>query len=249
MKTKPTSIGSTPAPLPFCGRSGPVRTLPLTPWSTLNKRGSHTRFTLIELLVVIAIIAILAAILLPTLARMKERGRRADCMSHLRQITIAAKMYADENNDWLVPISKDGLLFADMLEPYIQYKEYFLCPSNDPFPPKRDSLTGMVLHYGINNYDFDDLDGDGLNDHVSGLSAKCLREIANPGACAYFADSDPQSSPENIGAAQNGTLDWPLTSLMENLHDRGYNASVLDGSVQWYRDDPNHAILWRIGRK
>jgi prepilin-type N-terminal cleavage/methylation domain-containing protein/prepilin-type processing-associated H-X9-DG protein len=59
-------------------------------------------FTLIELLVVIAIIAILMAILMPTLNRAREQGRRAACLSNLRQLQLAWSMYADENDEKIV---------------------------------------------------------------------------------------------------------------------------------------------------
>ena len=59
-------------------------------------------FTLIELLVVIAIIAILMAILMPSLNRAREQGKRAACLSNLKQLTLAWIAYAGDNDDRIV---------------------------------------------------------------------------------------------------------------------------------------------------
>jgi len=66
--------------------------------SQLNRdtwRPAHG-FTLIELLVVIAIVGILSSLLLPALARARSKGQGLECLNHLRQLAIAAQLYADD---------------------------------------------------------------------------------------------------------------------------------------------------------
>lgn len=80
-------------------------------------------FTLIELLVVIAIIAVLAAMLLPALRSARESGKKAVCVSNLRQLYLATMLYTDANGGTLLPSaygvviagSNHGLSWGEML--------------------------------------------------------------------------------------------------------------------------------------
>lgn len=128
-----------------------------------NRRG----FTLIELLVVIAIIAILAAILFPVFAQAREKARQTSCLSNLKQIGLAFKMYVqdyDERWPQCDPIGNNSCCSAGQkgqvgvdfgfggwisngLIPYTKNQQLYICPdiqNNNFFDPWSNGGTATT---------------------------------------------------------------------------------------------------------
>lgn len=159
-------------------------------------------FTLIELLVLLAVVMILAALLLPALGQSKSAVERAKCVSNLRQLGLAARMYWDDHDDQVFafrgPATNGGDLFwfgwlergqegerafdptAGALYPYLQGRGVDLCPAfNYQLAEFKLKATGAAYGYGYNL-------------HLAappGRPPVSISEVAQPSETILFADS------------------------------------------------------------
>jgi prepilin-type N-terminal cleavage/methylation domain-containing protein/prepilin-type processing-associated H-X9-DG protein len=218
----------------------------------LNSK-SRGAFTLIELLVVIAIIAILAAMLLPALAKAKQKGQSTVCLNDLKQVGLAMLMFADENED-MVPRGTAGNSRRWWLEfmPFVpeggterDYRNIriFMCPS---YPiPKNTPNKKQVVTYVVNAWDFTSTrDKNGYEQ----LGLSKITDFRQPADSAYLLDNedntwrpivtgfrDPQTALNDVWQASHlpyGSSGKRLSNdrrIAAARHSVGSNILYLDG--------------------
>lgn len=166
-------------------------------------------FTLIELLTVIAIIGILAAIIIPTVGRVRESAKDATCKSNLRQIATALNIYATDHGRF--PASRqadegDGTIWRMYLAPYFggavkQNNGVYICPS-------RMLIPKTVENFYFPTYAFhpkictDTKEGWG--------NPKKPEEIMRPSQVVLVADATQQGGADDV-YGQSHTNFWKVT--------------------------------------
>jgi prepilin-type processing-associated H-X9-DG protein/prepilin-type N-terminal cleavage/methylation domain-containing protein len=192
-------------------------------------------FTLIELLVVMAIIAMLAGLSLPALARAKARGKQVACMSNLRQIGLAFRLYADEHDGWL-PTTTHGAgsnaSWIFQLAGYVAHVDRIrICPSD---PKGLERLTNHATSYTLNEFVFVDLT-DPFGRRLE--SYRKLDAIPKP-ALTFLTFEIADSAGANVMNDHTHSRQWHLgwsavtADIQPDRHGASANYLFADGHVE-----------------
>jgi prepilin-type N-terminal cleavage/methylation domain-containing protein/prepilin-type processing-associated H-X9-DG protein len=228
-----------------------------------TRRAPARAFTLLELLVVIAIIAILASLLLPVLAKAKQKAKGVQCLSDLKQLTTAWILYAGEYNDSLVvntvgpntnswaagwldvtdPTDPDNTNPATIMSPegllwpYSKSLPIYVCPA-DPYTIDINGMNyPLVRSVSMNQR----LNGGEYNSAPLALfnNPAKLTTIINPGPATTFVFIDERGDSINDGFFVVDMLDTGPQAVIGNTpadyHNGCSSVSFADGHVEIHK--------------
>ena len=225
--------------------------------------GTCHGFTLIELLVAMAIIAVLATLLLSALVAAKAQAKEAICLNNLKELILAAQLYAADNdsklaenhqftsnqatNSWVlgnVKKSSDAtnivLLGQSKLFPYALNENLFHCPADD----SQSAGTPRVRSYSMNSW-MGSRDMEAAPFFLTGYRTFVKDSeltIAAASTLWYIADEDVTTMDDGwFLVTMNDSQ--PFASFPALRHRRGYGLNFVDGHAEIYRlRDPETAL-------